>query len=190
MPTWFATNQAVSPGLLSFPRADALSFVELSEISPVRASNPTIRLANHSEGGTVMTVPSEECGTCGRRVVERGDKLVIEAALDRDGNELATRFLEALEAGRDVDKDRYADVLLRLEDFAATGALDVPRELNQLDHELWEVKAGDVRLPFYYLEDDACANVRLTHGFVKKSQRAPRKQIDLGIAIIREDRKR
>ncbi|WP_418063941.1 type II toxin-antitoxin system RelE/ParE family toxin [Pimelobacter simplex] len=123
-------------------------------------------------------------------VAERGDVYAIELALDRSGNSLVGAFLNKLAGGKGADRDRLADILVRLEKFAQKGILIVPRELNQLTDELWEIKAGTVRLPFYYRPGQPCGQVRLTHGFVKRSEKTPRREIDLGMAIMREDLKR
>lgn len=137
-----------------------------------------------------MTVLLRECDTCGRKVVEDGATYNVELSLDRDGNALAGKFLDRLENGKDADRDRLADILVRIETFARTGTLIVPRELNFLSGDLWEIKAGTVRLPFYYRKEAPCGQVRITHGFVKKSVKTPRREIDLGLAIIREDTKK
>jgi phage-related protein len=137
-----------------------------------------------------MTVPNRLCESCGRRVMERGDTYAIEAALDKDGVGQAGAFLDELAAGSDRQRDLVSDMLIRLETFARTGKLIVPRELNYLRGDLWEVKAGTLRLPFYYRKEASCGQVRLTHGFVKRSERTPRREMDRGEAIIREDQQR
>lgn len=136
-----------------------------------------------------MTVLDRVCETCERRVLEAGETYVIESALDRNGHGLAGDFLDRLAVGRSSARDLLADALIRLETFARSGQLEVPRELNHLHGDLHEVKVGTLRLPFYYRPGASCGQVRLTHGFVKRGQRTPRKEIDLGLAIIREDRK-
>lgn len=136
-----------------------------------------------------MTVPSDVCPECGRTVLEKGRVYDIEAALDRDGDALAHRYLLALGEQKKT-QHLLADVLIRLEAFASSGRLSVPRELNQLTDELFEIKVGTIRLPFYYREDAVCGQIRITHGFQKRSEKTPRSQIERGTAIIREDRKR
>lgn len=137
-----------------------------------------------------MTVLLSECGDCGRKVLESGAMFNVELALDRNGHALAEDFLNRLAGGKDADRDRYADILVRVETFARTGTLVVPRELNHLSGDLWEIKAGTVRLPFYYRKQQTCGQVRVTHGFLKRTPKTPRKEIDLGLAILREDMKR
>ncbi|TDC05822.1 type II toxin-antitoxin system RelE/ParE family toxin [Actinomadura bangladeshensis] len=113
----------------------------------------------------------------------------IEAAKDRDGAEQAANFIAKLERSRRrKDRDRIADIAVRFNDFAVNGRLRAPREINDLEDGIKEIKAGDVRLPFY--EEQAGGHrglVRLTHGFSKKQQKCPLKEIRKAIAIRRED---
>lgn len=120
--------------------------------------------------------------------MESGARYVVEYAWDRSGNAAGLEYLERLLSSRKTE-DLAADGLVRVETFAATGELDIPRELNRLTDDLHEIKARTLRLPFYY-PVAACAQVRITHGFVKRSEKTPRKEIDLGMAIIREDQNR
>lgn len=135
-----------------------------------------------------MTVPSEVCRECGRTILEKGRSFEIEAALDRHGEALALTYLLGLDERKNT-QHLLADVLIRLEAFASSGSLSIPRELNQLTDELFEIKVGTIRLPFYYRRDAVCGQIRITHGFQKRSEKTPRPQIERGTAIIREDRK-
>lgn len=137
-----------------------------------------------------MTVPNDECPECGRRVLEQGAKYAIEAGLDRDGVGQAGLFLDSLEAGSARQRDLLAGMLIRLEVYARTGKLIIPRELNHLRGELYEIKSGTLRLPFYRRLDQPCGQIRLTHGFTKRGEKTPMREIDRGEAIIREDGRR
>lgn len=137
-----------------------------------------------------MTVLHQVCETCGRYVLETGVKYAIEAALDREGSPAAGEYLDSLSRGRGKGRDLVADMLIRMEQFARTGELIVPKQLNHLRAELWELKAGTLRLPFYYRRGAACGQVRLTHGFTKRGEKTPIREIDRGLAIMREDSKR
>ena len=104
---------------------------------------------------------------CGRTIYEQGRERIIEAARTLAGEEPAEELLARLEAsGRQKDVERLADTVIVLEDYARKGELEMPRELNKLRDGLWELKAGDVRLPFYELGDRAHSLVvaRLTSG--------------------------
>ncbi|WP_062345959.1 hypothetical protein [Herbidospora yilanensis] len=113
---------------------------------------------------------------------------MIEAARTRAGECRADDFLRRLEESRQPkDAARLADVLIRMERYAVTGSLAVPRELNNLRDGIREIKAGDVRLPFFEVPGSAADAVRLTSGFIKQSWRAPRKYIDEAIWVRTED---
>lgn len=74
-----------------------------------------------------------------------------------------------------------------MEEFARAGTLKVPMQLNELMHGLWEIKAGDVRIAFFYTKHDARTVVRLCNGFIKAQQKTPRHEIDIAKWIRRED---
>ncbi|MFK0192441.1 type II toxin-antitoxin system RelE/ParE family toxin [Kitasatospora sp. NPDC090308] len=115
--------------------------------------------------------------------------LLIEAARTREGAAEADTFIADLEQNwkkRD-NLRRLADIAIRLEEFADTGKLRVPMQLNFLTAELHEIKAGDVRLPFFYCTHRTKKTARLTHGFIKKSQKTPRKEISKGLWVMKED---
>jgi len=119
---------------------------------------------------------------------ERGPYYVLEAAWDRDNRWQADEFLVGLESSRSKSGlRRLADIVLRFEEFATTGHLEIPRELNFLRGDVWEVKIGTDRLPFYYGNDGDVATVRMTHGFVKRTDKTPRREIDKAEAIARID---
>lgn len=131
------------------------------------------------------------CSDCGRPVLEQGRHHVIEAAFDSLGAWPSLEYLSEYEKGNRRQRQAYADVLIRLEDFAHTGTLIIPRELNELRDGLWEIKVGKIRLPFYYTPAPArCGTVRITHGFTKNTDRTPLREIDRASGIRREDRKR
>jgi Phage derived protein Gp49-like (DUF891) len=121
---------------------------------------------------------------------------LIEAARASDGREYAEEFLLALRqsaqrtsrsAGK--DRSRLADVAVRFEDYAQSGSLKIPRELRRdLRPGLSEIKAGDVRLLFYELSlSDHGDVVRLTNGFVKRTERTPRKVLDRAAWVMKGD---
>lgn len=105
-----------------------------------------------------------------------------------DGECPADEFLVALENSRKPkDRDRLAAILMLFEDYAE-GELEIPRELNDLRDGVREIKAGDVRLPFFEVDGTKTGAIRLTHGFVKRGEKAPREQIDKASWIRREDK--
>ncbi|MER7168903.1 type II toxin-antitoxin system RelE/ParE family toxin [Micromonospora sp. NPDC000207] len=112
---------------------------------------------------------------------------MIEAARAPDGNSLADAFLMDM-ARTSKGISRLADVAMRFEDFARTGDLEIPRELNELVEDLWEIKVQKVRLPFFWLQKpfDSTA-VRLTHGFMKGTEKTPRKEIYRAMWVRKAD---
>lgn len=138
-----------------------------------------------------MTVQRGRCKDCGRTVYEYGRARIIEAARLLDGTEPVEELLARLEVSKKrQDERRLADAALLLEEYAGEGTLEIPRQLNHLREELWEIKPGDVRLTFYELTDDlhSVHITRLTTGFIKRQQRAPRREINRGLWVIREDK--
>ncbi|WP_020544481.1 hypothetical protein [Nonomuraea coxensis] len=113
---------------------------------------------------------------------------MIEAARTTRGECRADAFLTQLEQSRSrKDVVRLAEILVRFERYALTGSLAVPRELNDLRGGIREIKAGDVRLPFFDVPRSNAGAIRLTSGFLKKSWRTPRRHIDEAIWVRRED---
>ncbi|MFJ9674862.1 type II toxin-antitoxin system RelE/ParE family toxin [Streptomyces sp. NPDC101221] len=135
------------------------------------------------------TVQRTTCTDCSRISYEQGTALMIEAARTTEGRFEADEFIADLEKNykRRGNLQRLADIAIRLEEFAERGTLRVPLQLNHLRNDIYEVKAGDVRLPFFYCTHFTGKTVRLTHGFLKKSQKTPRKHIDKALWVMRED---
>lgn len=139
-----------------------------------------------------MTVQGKRCYDCGRTFYKRGPRKTIESALDRENVERATEYITKIERSRSrTNKNRAADIAIRFEDYARFGRLRAPRELNELESGIKEIKAGDVRLPFYEAHAiDHSDLIRLTHGFHKNSKECPLPEIRRAIAIRREDQQK
>ncbi|MFD8319135.1 type II toxin-antitoxin system RelE/ParE family toxin [Kitasatospora purpeofusca] len=122
-------------------------------------------------------------------IYEVGTSLTIEAARTSEGRSEADEFLADLEKNskRKVNLFRLGDIAIRFEEFSDKGNLRIPMQLNHLRGEIYEIKAGDVRLPFFYSSHGSRKIVRLTHGFLKKSQQTPRREIDKAFWVMRED---
>lgn len=115
---------------------------------------------------------------------------MIEAARSPEGI-LADEYLRRLEQSRKrKDREDLATILIVFEDFAHRDCLDFPREINDLVDGLRELKPDKHRFPFFYPTAGSTFTTRLTHGFVKRSQRAPREQIDKAKWVRREDLRR
>lgn len=108
--------------------------------------------------------------------------------------------------------DHLATLALVIDDFAARPPQLRANEVNDLGAELWELKAGTLRVPSFGAEcaGERTANdahrrlvlpgivrspagsnhtARFTHVFEKRTQRTPRREIDKALAIKREDRR-
>ncbi len=138
-----------------------------------------------------MTVRRRRCTTCHRSIIAQGPARIIEAARTLEGAEPAEEYIAKLEnSRRKTDLDRLAVVVIVLEEYARLGRLRIPLELNQLRDDLWEIKAGVIRLPFYEPNDSSHVSVvtRLTSGFVKKQRNTPQGEIRRGIWVMGQDR--
>lgn len=140
-----------------------------------------------------MTEPdwTMECELCGRRRVVHGFTFRVEGAFDREGASPAIAFIEELRTSESRDeRDIAATLAVRFRELAATGILRIPMQLNDLGHGISELKAGDVRIPFYESICGGKRTARLTHGFRKRGQKTPPREIRIATAIREEDRKR
>ncbi|WP_372481724.1 type II toxin-antitoxin system RelE/ParE family toxin [Streptomyces coriariae] len=112
---------------------------------------------------------------------------MLEAARTTDGSYKCDEFFLNLEGSRrKKDRARLADILMVLEDFAHR-ELIFPREINNLEDGIRELKPGDVRLPFFDVPGTKVGAVRLTHGFIKGTRRTPRKEILKALWVREED---
>jgi hypothetical protein len=124
-------------------------------------------------------------------VYECGHARIIEAARTKDGQEPVEEFLQKIEGSRRRgDTQRLADIAIVFEEYGQRGTLRIPRELNQLRGDLWEIKVGDIRFPCYEVDDGKHSAVvaRLVGGFPKQTLRTPRRQIDKALWAMGEDR--
>jgi len=88
--------------------------------------------------------------------------------------EPVTQFLEKL---RKMDDAEYARIDRRITQMAERGSSRRQDEFNDLGNGLFEMKSrGGTRIMFFY---DKGWLVICTHGFVKKSQKTPRRQLEL-----------
>ncbi|MFF4311693.1 hypothetical protein [Streptomyces sp. NPDC001507] len=115
---------------------------------------------------------------------------MVEAARITDGVYLCDEFLRKLEESKGKkDRARLAVILMVLEDFAHRRELMFPREINDLEDGIRELKPGDVRLPFFDVPGTKVGAVRLTHGFIKRTRWAPMGEIRRARWVREEDAK-
>lgn len=150
--------------------------------------------------GTVLNVLSTRpCTECDRTCVQPGATYTVEAARRDNGDEPVLKFFGELiydaMSGKGRNRDdatrRLADIAIVLERYAMTGYLEPERELKPLQ-DIYEIKAGDVRLPFYYQHrHPVTPAVRLINGFIKHwPNRHPQRLIRFAQLIYREDKAR
>jgi hypothetical protein len=148
-------------------------------------------------GGTVLTVQTVQrwgCTACGRTIYAQGAARIIEAARAAGGQDLVDEYLTKKPwlLRRKKVRVNEADVALRFDEYARTGELRVPLELNDLDVTvgLREIKVGPARFPFYELTDSehGVTVTRLTHGFTKGTDKTPPRELRKAKAIMELDR--
>ena len=164
--------------------------------------------------GRVKAHSWDSCRVCGRVVLIEGMVNRMEAAVDSVGRPLAIEWLDSWVAKPRKSRTRkLADLQAALEDFADAPQLLRLNEVNSLGQGLWELKVGNIRLPFVAAECPGTVSqeashrklvlpqhvpaprpgaqcARATHGFEKESERAPRRELDVAQAIRREDASR
>jgi hypothetical protein len=147
-------------------------------------------------GGTVLTVQTVQrwgCAACGRTIYAQGAARIIEAARAAGGQDLIDEYLTKKPwlLRRKKVLVNEANVALRFEEYARTGTLRIPLELNDLDVTigLREIKVGKARFPFYELTDSQhpVTVTRLTHGFTKGTEETPLREISKAKAIMQLD---
>lgn len=140
---------------------------------------------------TVRSVQRSLCAQCGRTCYERSDTICIEAARTSDGKEPVEDYLAGLEKSkghRGTNVTKLATIAIAFEEFVYGPEPQQPRELNYLEDEIWEIKAGVSRLPFFYLKDRLHGTaLRITSGFEKRQQKAPRGEIRRAIWVREQD---
>lgn len=159
---------------------------------------------------TVVTKHFEKCQKCARTLIMDGPANRFEAGYDENGKELVMDGLKAwLMSPRKRKRERLAEFIVVLEKFVMDPSEMTSRELKRFQGDLWEIKAGTLRIIFsggacdggdpnrtvilnkrvgqMSIEDRCCRGLI---AFGKSNDRAGRKKTDLAIAVAREDKKR
>lgn len=133
----------------------------------------------------------QSCPDCGRTVWEAGRRKRVESARDRTGEEAFGQWVDEILAADKRGKTRVLleDLAIRFEEFCQTGTLRIPEDLNRLTDEIWEFKVGNLRAPFFTYNASNPSTVRITHGFVKRGQKCPPREIRRAWGIMREDKR-
>ena len=159
---------------------------------------------------TVVTKHFKICLECGRTLLMDGPANRFEAGLDRDGNEIVMEGLRNwLMTPRERRQERLADFLIVLEEFVTDPSDLTEEELKHFQDDLWEIKAGTLRIIFSggrcnggnqsrvvklnervgeMARENKCCRGLIAFG--KSGKSAGRSKRDLAVAIAREDKKR
>jgi hypothetical protein len=115
-----------------------------------------------------------------RPIVVRGSLRTIEYAVCANGTMPAKSFIEGL----DESELRRLDTLFRR--MADTGKIHNSQQFKQVEGRIYEFKRYQTRLGCFQVGD----RWRLTHGFIKKSDKWPRREIERATRIRQEDLER
>lgn len=115
-----------------------------------------------------------------RRFAFIGEKLKIAFARNRDGAYPAEEFFDQLPQS---DKAKLMKLFEILGDH---GNHSNPEKFGDLQDGLYEFKSFQIRMPFTYVKSEK-GTVIVTHGFTKKSPKAPKAEIQRAWAIIKDD---
>ena len=115
-----------------------------------------------------------------QRIVYQGQKFTISFAREQNGACPSADFFDELSQ---LDKAK----LMALFVIAGEHANFHNREkFGDLGGGMFEFKSGQIRMPFAYAKSDRRL-ILITHGFVKKKDRAPQKEIARAWRIYNED---
>ena len=110
-------------------------------------------------------------------ILYKGQKFIVECAIRVNGNSDSDNFIASL-----GNKDR-AKILSIINRFADRGVIFNKKKFRKVDGSIWEFKNYQTRILMFYCDSHCIA---LTHGFLKKGDRIPRKEIDKANNIMGE----
>lgn len=115
-----------------------------------------------------------------RPILVRGSLRTIEYAVRANGSMPAKDFIEGL----DENELRRLDTLFHR--MADTGWIRDCQKFKQVDGKIYEFKRYQTRVGCFHVRN----RWRLTHGFIKKSDKWPKREIERANRIMREDLER
>ncbi len=116
-----------------------------------------------------------------RRIAHQGTKFSIAFAQQRSGACPGGEFFDGL------DKPDQAKVMA-LFLLAGEGKFSNPEKFGNLGDGLYEFKSFKIRMPYAHSGSERGVIV-VTHGFIKKSNKAPKEEIARARRIYEEDQK-
>lgn len=115
-----------------------------------------------------------------RRMAYSGVMFRIAFARDRDGSNPAEEFFDQLPK---ADQAKLVNLFRILGDH---GKHSNPEKFGDLGEGLYEFKSFQVRMPFAYAKNEK-GLVLISHGFIKKSPKTPKAEIERAKTILSED---
>jgi phage-related protein len=115
-----------------------------------------------------------------RRLAFNGKMFRIAFARDREGAFPAEEFIDQLSK---ADQAKLLNLFRILGDH---GKHSNPEKFGDLEDGLYEFKSFQIRMPFAYAKGEK-GLVLVTHGFIKKSPKTPRAEIERARTILSED---
>lgn len=117
-----------------------------------------------------------------RRLAYSGRTFRIAFARDHSGVSPAEVFFDGLTPAEKAQMLKLFQIL----GDETHGVPRNPKKFGVLDHELYEFKSSQIRMPFAYAKGDR-GLVLISHGFRKKSDKTPRSEIAKAKKILQED---
>jgi len=115
-----------------------------------------------------------------RRLVHSGGVFRIAFARDREGSYPGEEFFDQLSIG---DKAKLMNLFRILGDH---GKHSNPEKFGDLEDGLYEFKSFQIRMPYAYAKNEK-GLVLISHGFFKKSPKAPKAEIERARMILNDD---
>ncbi len=118
-----------------------------------------------------------------RRVAYQGAKFSIEFALDSGGRCPGGEFFD------DLDMKDKAKLMALFRLACEHGDFHNKEKFGDLSDGLFEFKSFQVRMPFAYAKNERGV-ILITHGFIKKKNKAPKEEIERARRILNQDQDR
>ena len=110
-------------------------------------------------------------------ILYKGQRLVVEYAIRSNDNSESKGFIDSLDT---LSKAKIIRIIKRYADF---GGIRNSEQFRKVEGNIWEFKSFQLRILMYNCVPGCIA---LTHGYIKKGKRIPRKQIDRAYKIMHE----
>ncbi len=118
-----------------------------------------------------------------RPIAYQGSKFTIAYARDESGRFPGLEFFNQLSTS---DKAKLHALFILAADHASTKNTE---KFGNLGNGLFEFKSFQIRMPYAYATAPERAIILITHGFIKKSPKAPPSEIERARRILAHDQK-